>query len=129
MDSTRQKKFAKEMQRAISQILHDEVEPLFSALITVNHVQVTADLQQVKVYITAMPTEKISEVMHLLAEENREFRQMLANRIKNQVRYIPTIHFYRDDTMEIANKLDKLFAEIHKQDAKKAAPLNESPEA
>jgi ribosome-binding factor A len=125
MDTTRQKKFAKEMQRAISQLLQQEVEPLFNALVTVNHVQVTADLQQVRCYLTTMPSEKLQDVLHLLNEENREFRQLLADRIRNQVRYIPTIQFYKDDTMETANRLDKLFAEIHKQDALKPPKADE----
>lgn len=119
METTRQKKFAKEMLRTISALLREEVEPLFDTMITVNHVNVTPDLQLVRVYLTTLAPEKLPQVLRLLAEENREFRQRLAERIRNQVRYIPQVQFYRDDTLEKASRIDALFERIHAEEAAK----------
>lgn len=124
MENTRQKKFAKEMQRAISSLLQREVEPLIGAMITVNHVTATPDLQLVRVYLTTLPDNKLDATLRLLSEENREFRQMLAEQIRHQVRYIPSVEFYYDDTLAQANRLDELFAEIHRRDNLKTPPTH-----
>lgn len=127
MESTRQKKFAKEMQRAIAGLLQREVEPLIGGLITVNHVSVTPDLQVVRVYLTTLPEDKLRHALTLLGEENPAFRKLLAQEIRHQVRYVPTVEFYADDTLEKANRLDQLFEEIQRQDAERKKPTDDTP--
>ena len=119
MESNRQKKFAREIQRELSQVLHEEVEVPAKILISLNHVSVSPDLQQVKAYITCIPETKLKEVLVFLKEENKKIRFVLANRIKNLVRSMPTLVFFEDDTMQRARELDELFEEIHKQDSEK----------
>lgn len=119
MESTRQKKFAKEMQRELSAILQRDVEGLREVLITVSRVQASPDLQHVRVYLTVFPEQHLKTVLTLLKEENAKVRQILAGRIKHMVRAIPELDFRYDDSLAEAARMDELFNQIRAADAKK----------
>ena len=126
MESTRQKKFAREMQRELSQLLQRGIDGLNGTLITVSHVSATADLQHIRVYITVMPETQLKPVLAVLKEENIKVRQMLATRIRKQVRVMPTLEFMYDDTLQTAARIDELFDQIRRADAERNPSDNPS---
>lgn len=118
MESTRQKKFAREIQRALSQILHREIQGLQGVMLTLSHVKVTPDLQLVRAYITCFPESQSNEIVAFLNDEQKKIRTLLARHIKNQVKVMPTLEFYYDDTAKTAARLDELFEQIRQNDQK-----------
>lgn len=112
MDSTRQLKFARSIQKELSLLLQQQVEPELGALITLNHVKATPDLSIASAYITVMPENKTPQVLALLAQENWQIRHLLAQRIRNVVRQVPEIRFFEDETRKQATKVDDLLANI-----------------
>ena len=112
METNRSKKFARTIQREISEILQQKINPLFSGLLTVSFVKTTADLGIARIYITFLPENQLNTVLLFMNENKSEIRKMLASRLKNVVRNIPSLEFYEDDTMKVANRLDELFKEI-----------------
>ncbi len=100
------------MQRELGLILQREVDPATGSIVSVSHVYATPDLQHLRVYLTCYPERNLPLVLSLLAEENIKLRKLLSQRIRHQVRVIPTLEFFEDDTMKTANRLDALFDQI-----------------
>jgi len=113
MESKRQKKVAKMLQRELGEIFQELSRSNFSgAFITVKHVMISPDLGIAKVYLSFL-LHKDKEM--LLADIRRQgslVRQKLGNRIRHQVRSIPELHFYYDDTEDVADSVEKLFEKL-----------------
>lgn len=127
MESTRQKKFAREIQKLLSQVLQKEVEKPLSCLITVSQVKVTPDLQIARVYLTCYPEAKTAEVLTLLTDGNKTIRHLLAGGLRHTMRVMPNLEFFEDDTPRVARKIDELFEKIKAEDEARQA-LAPNPE-
>lgn len=114
-ESTRQKKVARMIQRELSQVLERELGQMYelagNPMVTLTHINVTADLQIARAYITVFPDEKLPVVLKYLEEQQGEVRHKLARRIRNSFKFMPALEFYEDDTMKIANRIDELLAD------------------
>ena len=117
MASIRQQQIGKIVQVAISEILQKEArEVLSNALVTVVSVKVTPDLLIARVYLSIYNTPNPNDVIHLINQNQKAFRGLLGKKIRNKVRSIPELEFFRDDTMDEVVQMDKLFKEIKKKD-------------
>ena len=110
----RQDKFAKQIQRDLAELmtLHRN-EWLGGAFVTMSNVLVSPDLSYVKVYISLFNIQNRKDVLnHLNTVVDKEIRHEIARRIKNNVKKIPEIRFYEDDTLDYVTKMDELFEKI-----------------
>jgi ribosome-binding factor A len=82
-------------------------------LITVTNVKVSPDLRHVKIYLSVYDKEKRKAVMAKVEEMKGFIRSELAGRI--QIRFVPEIHFFLDDTMDYVEKMEGLFKKIHSE--------------
>lgn len=83
------------------------------SIITITKVEVTDDLLIAKVHVSIMaPGRDKNEVFTYLKGHGVEIRKKLAQKIKNQVRRIPEIYFFLDNSAEYAEKMDRLFNKI-----------------
>ena len=109
MQSTRQNKISRLIQKDLSEIFMLKTKDLFQGkLISVTSVRVTSDLAEAKVYVSVFPPEKSQEIVDKIEENNKSLRHELAQRVKNQLRIIPILKFYIDDSLEYANKIEEL---------------------
>jgi ribosome-binding factor A len=116
MDSKRQAKFSRMIQKDMSEIFLMEGSKFFGRqFIGVSQVRVSPDLGYVKVYLTFLKENDHEKSLALVRLYTKELRTILANRIRNEVRKIPELEFFYDDTMDYVEKMDKIFEEIHKQ--------------
>lgn len=83
-------------------------------LITVTDALVTPDLGLAKIYLSIMSNQAKSTILETLELHNKELRHSLAITLKNQVRRIPEIKFYLDNTLEHALRMDALIDELNK---------------
>lgn len=84
--------------------------------VTVTNVRVTPDLSIAKVYLSVFSPGRDEQVVFEFIDENvSAIRHKLAGKIKNQVRKIPELHFYADDTSEYVNKIQTLFKKVDEQ--------------
>lgn len=114
MESKRQKKFARLIQKDLGEIFQRNSHELFGgAFVTVTHVMMSPDLKLAKVYLSFMLVEDNIAFMEKIGLQTKHIRQLLANRIRKQARVIPELRFYLDDTEEIANKVDALFENLN----------------
>ena len=109
MDSTRQLKVSRLIQKELGDIFQRETRILFGkALITVTQVRVSPDLSVAKVYISLFNVPDTKVLLKLIQEHTKDIRTKLSDRIKKQVRIIPNLVFYLDDSLDYAMRIDEL---------------------
>ena len=112
MDSTRQLKYARLIQKEIGDLFQKEGKNFFgSSFITVTNVRVTPDLSIARVFVSAF-REKPEDVLKKLNTHKREIRRKLGERIGKQARIIPDLEFFIDDSLDYAEKMDKIMKDI-----------------
>ena len=117
MESIKQKQVAELVKRNFSLVLQEEGTYVFGAapLVTVTTVKVTPDLGLAKIYLSVFNTENKQEVILEMEAEKTHLRSSLAHRLKKQVRRIPDIDFYLDDTLDEMLRLQQLFNKLHSE--------------
>ena len=109
MESPRQKKIATLLQQEIAQMLQGSVrkEGVANLLISVTKVSITVDLSVAKIYLSLFPPEKALEVLEGIQSNSFQVKHDLAKLLKNQLRKIPDLVFYLDDSLEYIQKIDE----------------------
>ena len=109
MESTRQSKVSRLIQRDIGDIFQREGRDLFSnAMITVTKVSVTRDLSLAKVYLSLFTTGDKPGLLETIRKHTGEIRYKLGKRIGKQVRIVPDIQFFMDDSLYYIENIQKL---------------------
>ena len=112
MESTRQLKISRLIQKDLGEIFQRESKNLFNgAMITVTKVHVTPDLTIAKVYLSLFATKDKSGLLKLVQLHGREIRFKLGKRIAKQIRVIPELFFYEDDSLDYIENIEKLLDE------------------
>ena len=109
MDTTRQLKVSRLIQKELGDIFQRETRMLFGkALITVTQVRVSPDLGVAKVYVSLFNVPDTKVLLKLIQEHTKDIRTKLSDRIKKQVRIIPNLVFFLDDSLDYAMRIDEL---------------------
>lgn len=116
MESKRQQKFAGVIQQDLAEIFQREgMNFLPNTLVTITKVRVTPDLAIARVFLSFFNTENTALALNTIKAKASEIRYKLGARIKNQVRIVPQLEFFVDDTNAYVEKMDKLFDQISKE--------------
>jgi ribosome-binding factor A len=108
-ESLRQKKVARLVQKELSEIFLREARILFGGgMITVSMVRVSPDLSSAKVYLSLFAVKNTADLLKKIKEETWKIRKDLALRVKSQLRIVPEISFYIDDSLDYFEKIDQL---------------------
>ncbi len=108
METTRQQKIAKQIQKDVADIFAKEGAAIIKGvLVTVTSVRVSPDFSYAKIYVSVFPFERNAEVMKALEANNWLIRKALGTRIKNQIKSIPEIQFFLDDSLEYIENIEK----------------------
>jgi ribosome-binding factor A len=94
-------------------------EWLGGQFVTISALQISPDLSLAKVYLSLFNTKQRKTVLENIELHQREIRMELARRLKNQVKKVPELRFYEDESQDYANKMDQIFEELKKQEEKK----------
>lgn len=109
METTRQKKVSKLIQKELSIIFQKEIHQfLGNILVTVTRVRVSPDLSVAKAYLSVFPVKNPAEALLILNDNKKVFRTLLGNSCRNQLRIVPELIFYLDDSAEYAEEIDRL---------------------
>ncbi len=114
MDGTRLQKVSRLIQKDISEIIQLESNNLFEgAMITVTKVKISADLSIARINVSIFPLrgKTVDEIFKLLTEKKDYIRMKLANKVRNQLRVIPNLSFYIDDSLDYIENIEKLLKE------------------
>jgi len=108
-ESIRQQKVSKLIQKEISEMLLKEIKHLCgTALVTNTVVRVTADLSVAKIYLSVFGTKDKESIINNFSKRTSEIRHLLGKRIRYQVKHIPGLHFYIDDSLDYIEKIDNV---------------------
>lgn len=109
MESNRQKKIAGVLQKDLVDILQNAARDggLQGVLISVTKVQVTVDLSMAKVYLSIFPNDKGPELLEGIKANKAIIKHNLSQRTRNQLRRMPSLEFYIDDSLEYIDQIDK----------------------
>jgi ribosome-binding factor A len=109
MESTRQKKVARLIQKELAEFFLFESKRLFEgAFITVTIVRVSPDLAHARVYLSFFKAEKPTEMLaHILAIK-KEIRRKFGEAVRNQLRIVPDLDFYIDDSIDYYENIERL---------------------
>lgn len=109
MDKTRQNKVARLLQKDLADIFQKQAQAWFSgAMVSVTVVRVTPDLSLARVYLSLFPTEKKDAIFDAVQENASSIRGELGKRVRNQLRKIPELQFFIDDSLDYAERIDQL---------------------
>lgn len=124
METTRQAKIARLLQKELSEILRLQTAKTHGTLVSVSAVRISPDLSIAKAYLSIFPSAKAQEILDNINRSAKTIRYELGQRVRLQLRKIPELAFYLDDSLDYIENIDNL---LHKDGAAPKAP--EAPEA
>jgi len=109
MESIRQQKIARLLQKEIGDIFNrGEVKPIEGGMLSITGVRVSPDLGIARIYISIFPSNDHSADLEKVKSQASEIRYHLGKRAGKQLRHIPELHFFIDDSFDYAEKIDEL---------------------
>lgn len=108
MESTRQAKIARLIQKELSEIFRQQTAKTHGTLITVSTVRVSPDLSIAKVYLSVFPSEKATDMLKSINDNAQTIRYELAQKVRYQLRKTPALAFYIDDSLDYIENIDNL---------------------
>lgn len=108
METTRQNKIARLIQKEISNIFLGMTRQMQGTLVTTTNVRVTPDLSIARIYLSIFPTEKSAELLEFINSKSASIRYDLSQRTRHQLRTVPELNFYLDDSLDYIEHIDEL---------------------
>ena len=108
MDSTRQNKISRLIQKELSDIFLKMAKETRGIMVSVSVVRVSPDLGIAKAYLSVFPSERGGEVIEHLTNNTKAIRYELGNRVRHQLRIIPELRFYLDDSLDYIEHIENL---------------------
>lgn len=108
-ETPRQQKINNVLQKEVATLLQQAIREgsVNNLLVSVTKVHVTSDLSISKVYLSIFPTKDSKSYLKTLQENSYQIRYDLAKKMKNQLRKVPELHFYLDDSLDYIEVIDK----------------------
>ncbi len=108
MESTRQHKIARLIQKDLSDIFLRYARSLGGTLISVSEVRVSPDLAIAHVYLSVFPQDKVADTMAAIDEHKGKIRGEMGALERHQLRIIPELNFHLDETIDRMERIDEL---------------------
>jgi ribosome-binding factor A len=121
LEGKRQKQVAAVLEKDLNEIFQRlGLAMMDGGMISIASVKITPDLFDARVYLSFFKVADPISALKTIEEKAWEIKRELAARVKHQLRSIPKLSFYIDDTLEYVDKIEQLFKEIKKEDEKKS---------
>ena len=108
MESTRQHKIARLIQKDLSDIFLHYARSLGGTLISVSEVRVSPDLSIANVYLSIYPQDKVAATLEKIQEDHGKIRGEMGSLERHQLRIIPELNFHLDETIDRMQRIDEL---------------------
>ncbi|MDG1916520.1 MAG: 30S ribosome-binding factor RbfA [Flavobacteriales bacterium] len=109
MESTRQKKVSRQLLKDLSEILQLKGRDIIgTSLVSVTVVRISPDLSVARVYISVFGTEEKEALLKRINQQSYAIRKKLGERIRNQMRKVPELKFFLDDSVDYSQQIDDL---------------------
>ena len=108
MQETRQNRIARLLQKELAQIFQSRTRMMHGVMVSVTRAKVSPDLSICTAYLSVFPSEKGEEILKNINRNEKTIRYELGTRIRNQVRIIPELRFFIDDSLDYIERIDEL---------------------
>lgn len=108
METTRQNKISRLLQKELSDIFLLQAKSMPGMLISVSAVRISPDLSVARAYLSIFPSEKAEETVKNINGNMKSIRYELGTRVRHQLRIIPELKFFVDDSLDYLEKIDEL---------------------
>jgi ribosome-binding factor A len=121
-------------QKQVGQLIMEEMSDIFQreglnvidgGMVSISKVNVTPDMLEARIYLSLFQIKEPAKLMHDIKERAWELRKILGQRVKNQLRRVPEITFFTDDTLDYVFKMEELFKKINDERQAKDKPTSE----
>ena len=118
-------------QRQVAGVLQEALNDIFRRLglsmmdggmVSISSVKVTPDLLEARIYLSLFQVNNPAQAMKTIENRAWEIKKELSLRVKHQLRRIPVLHFYRDDTLDYVFKMEEIFKSIAADNSAKETP-------
>lgn len=108
METTRQNKIARLIQKELSDMFLLQTKAMHGVLVSVSVVRISPDLSYAKAYLSVFPSERSEEIVKNINANVKAIRYELGQRVRFQLRIIPELKFFVDDSLDYAARIDEL---------------------
>ena len=108
MQETRQNKIARLLQKELSIIFQEQTRGMHGVMVSVTRAKISPDLSICTAYLSVFPSEKGEEILTNINASAKQIRYELGTRVRNQLRIIPELRFFIDDSLDYIERIDEL---------------------
>ena len=108
METTRQNKIARLLQKELSDIFQKQTAQMRGTLVSVSNCRISPDLSICRVYLSVFPSAKAEEIVNNINTNQKQVRFELGQRVRHQLRIIPELKFFVDDSLDYVEHIDEL---------------------
>ena len=108
METTRQNKISRLIQKELSEIFLLQTKSMNGVLVSVSAVRISPDMSIARVYLSLFPSERSQEIVKNINDNMKSIRYELGTRVRHQLRIIPELKFFVDDSLDYAERIDEL---------------------
>ena len=108
MQETRQNKIARLLQKELSLIFQQQTRAMHGTMVSVTRTKISPDLSICTAYLSIFPSDKGEEILQNINASNKAIRYELGTRVRNQLRIVPELWFFIDDSLDYIEHIDEL---------------------
>ena len=108
METTRHNKISRLIQKELSEIFLLQTKSMNGVLVSVSAVRISPDMSIARVYLSVFPSERSQEIVKNINDNMKSIRYELGTRVRHQLRIIPELKFFVDDSLDYAERIDEL---------------------
>ena len=108
MQETRQNKIARLLQKELSVIFQQQTRAMHGVMVSVTRTKISPDLSICTAYLSVFPSEKGEEILKNIKANEKTIRYDLGQRVRYQLRIIPELRFFIDDSLDYIERIDEL---------------------
>lgn len=115
METTRQQKINRLLQKELGEIFLLDTKKVRGVLVSVSIVRISPDMGNAKIYLSIFPSDKAKELLENIKANTKAIRFDLGQRVGKQLRIIPELSFYLDDSLDYIENIDRLLNSDNKE--------------
>ena len=108
METPRPNKISRLIQKELSEIFLLQTKSMNGVLVSVSAVRISPDMSIARVYLSVFPSERSQEIVKNINDNMKSIRYELGTRVRHQLRIIPELKFFVDDSLDYAERIDEL---------------------
>jgi ribosome-binding factor A len=115
-ESKRQKQVGKLVQEEMGGIFQREGFNIVNGgMVSISKVTLTPDLLEARIFLSFFQVKDPAELLHRIQERTWEWRKLLGVKVRNQLRRVPELQFFHDDTLDYVSKMEEIFKKIEEE--------------